>query len=161
MTGGVWLFAADRVGPPLRRWQSAGGAPASKPSSGFAVQADESGGLVVTYAVDGKAVAAVGPNQKDLLWTQSTGEDAASVIVGAPQPAGENRWVVTDLAGRVLVLDGTTGKPLAAQSVGLPGAVPAAASGVAANSALTVLSDGSAVVSELPKREPAAPPKKE
>jgi len=159
VTGGVWLFAADRVGPPLRRWQSAGGTPASKPSSGFAVQAAASGGLVATYTVDGKAVAAVGPDQKDLLWTESIGEDA--VIVGAPQPAGENRWVVTDLAGRVLVLDGATGKPLATHSVGLPGAVPAAASGVAANSALTVLSDGSAVVSELPNREPAAPPKKE
>ena len=61
---------------------------------------------------------------------------------------------MTDLAGRVVVLDGTTGAVLATQAVGLPGAVPAAASGVAANTALTPLSDGSAVVIELPTRDP-------
>ena len=155
-SGGVWLFAADRTGAPLRRWRPGGGSviPAGRPSSGFAVQAAEPGRVVVAYVVDGRAAAAVNPDREDPLWAARTGEDAAGAIVGAPQPAGDNRWVVTDLAGRVVVLDGTTGAVLATQAVGLPGAVPAAASGVAANSALTPLSDGSAVVIELPKREP-------
>jgi hypothetical protein len=152
-TGGVWMFAADRTGPPLRRWRPGGGSviPAGKPSSGFTAQPAGPGSLGVAFVADGKAAAAVDPNREDPLWAVRTGEDAGATIVGAPQPAGANRWVVTDLAGRVVVLDGTTGAVVAAQTVGLPGAVPAAASGVAVNSALTPLSDGSAVVIELPK----------
>ena len=152
-SGGVWMLAADRGGPHLRRWRG-GIIPAGRPSSGFAMQTAEPGRVVVAYVVDGKAVAAINPDREDPLWATPTGEDVASAIVGAPQPAGDNRWVVSDLAGRVMVLDGTTGEVLATQTVGLPGAVPAAASGVAANNALTPLSDGSAVVIELPKREP-------
>ena len=161
VTGGVWLFAADRSGPPLRRWQTGGGSiiPAGRPSSAFVVQGGP-GGVSVAYVVDGKAAAGIDPNRKDPLWAAKTGEDAGSTLVGAPQPAGDHRWVVTDLAGRVVLLDGTTGAAAAGLSVGLPGAVPAAASGVAAGAALTPLSDGSAVVIELPKKD-AAPPKKE
>jgi len=160
ITGGVWMFAADRAAPHLRRWRGGGGAiPAGRPSSGFAVQPAEPGRVVVVYAVDGKAVAAIDPDREDPLWAVPLGEDAANAAVGTPQPAGDNRWVVTDLAGRVLVLDRSTGAVLAVQAVGLPGAVPAAASGVGANSALTPLSDGSAVVIELPKREAPAPKK--
>jgi hypothetical protein len=161
VSGSVWLFAADRAGQPLRRWRpGAGPVPAGRPSSGFATQATEPGRVVVAYVVDGKTTAAIGPDHEDALWAKTTSEDASRAIVGTPQPAGANRWVVTDLAGRVMVIDGTTGDVLATQAVGLPGAVPAAASGVAANSALTPLSDGSAVVIELPKKESAAPPPK-
>jgi hypothetical protein len=159
VSGGVWMFAADRASPYLRRWRGGStGIPAGRPGAGFAVQPTPAGGVVVVYVVDGKAVAAIDPDHVDPLWSARTGEDAASAIVGTPQPAGDNRWVVTDLAGRVVVLDGATGGPLAARTVGLPGAVPAAATGVGANNALTPLSDGSAVVIELPNRPPA--PKK-
>jgi outer membrane protein assembly factor BamB len=161
-SGTVWLFAADKAGPALRHWKpgETSAIPSGKPSSGLAAQASDTAHTVVVYAVAGKVAAAVGPDpdRKDALWAARTGEDATSALVGAPQPAGANRWVITDLAGRVVVLDGTTGEPLARQTVGLPGAVPAAASGVAGNVALTPLSDGSAVVIELPK---PVEPKKE
>lgn len=155
-TGGVWMFANDRPGQPVRRWRPGGGSviPGGKPSSGFASQ-PTGVSIGVAYIVDGKVAAAVDPNREDPLWAVPTGQDTSAIIQGAPQAAGANRWVVTDLAGRVVVLDGTNGEVVATQTVGLPGAVPATASGVAANSALTPLSDGSAVVIELPK--PAAP----
>jgi outer membrane protein assembly factor BamB len=152
-SGSVWLFAADKGGLPLRRWHAGAHAlPPGKPSSGFAAQASSPGRTTAVYAVDGKSAAAVDPEKEDAIWSARTGEDATSTLVGAPQPAGANRWVITDLAGRVLVLDGTTGAELARQTVGLPGAVPAAPSAVIANTVLTPLSDGSAVVIELPAK---------
>jgi len=160
-SGSVWLFAADRAGQPLRRWRPGGASiiPVGRPSSAFAVQTSDPAHTVVAFIVDGKVAAAINPESEDPVWATRTGEDASSVIVGTPQPAGANRWVITDLAGRVLLVDGTSGEVIATQTVGLPGAVPAAASGVAGNSTLTPLSDGSAVVIELPK--PAMPGKKE
>ena len=56
------------------------------------------------YTVDGKLASAIDPNSDDALWAAKTGEDAASALVGAPQPAGDDRWVLTDLAGRVVVV---------------------------------------------------------
>jgi outer membrane protein assembly factor BamB len=149
--GVVRLFAADRTGPPLRYWRPGGTVPAGRPGSALVAQPADPTRTVVAYVVDGKAVAAISPEREDALWAVKTGDGANAVIVGAPQPAGANRWVVTDLAGRVLLLDGDGGEVVAALAVGLPGAVPAAASGVAAGRALTPLSDGSAAVIELPK----------
>jgi hypothetical protein len=60
---------------------------------------------------------------------------------------------MTDLAGRVFVIDGTNGEVLASQMVGSSGAVPVAASGVVAGKTLTPLSDGTAGMIELPKVE--------
>jgi hypothetical protein len=157
-SGSVWLFRADRAGPPLRRWQPGGAIPEGRPSSPFAVQGTDPTKLSVAYVVDGRSAAALSPDREEALWSARTGDDANSRIVGAPQPAGDNRWVVTDLAGRVVVLDGASGEVLARRTVGLPGAVPAVAGGVAANSALTPLSDGSAVVIDLPKSEPKPKP---
>jgi hypothetical protein len=162
-SGSVWLFAADRPGQQhIRRWRAGAGSPIppGKPAPGFAAQAADAARTVVTYVVEGKAVVAVGPDREEALWEQPirTAEDTSNLVVGLPQPAGANRWVATDLAGRVLLIDGSTGNVIATQTVGLPGAVPAAASGVAADRALTLLSDGSAVVVELPR---PAPPEKE
>jgi outer membrane protein assembly factor BamB len=153
-SGSISLFAADRPGAPLRRWQpgAESGIPSGRPSSPLATQAG-SGRSAVVYAIDGKLVVAIDPTGPAKLWQAQTGEDAMSVLVGAPQPTGDDRWVLTDLAGRVVVIDGSTGALLVAKSVGLPGAVPSAPSGTAANVILTPLSDGSAVVTELPKKE--------
>ena len=155
ITGGVWLFAANRDGQPLRRWRTGGGSviPAGRPSSAFVAQLTDPTRVTVAYVVDGNTAAAIDPERDEPLWAARTGDGVGGVIVGAPQPAGGNRWVVTDLAGRVVVRDGITGHAVATRSVGLPGAVPATASGVAATTALTPLSDGSAVLVELPKKE--------
>jgi hypothetical protein len=157
--GVVRLFAADRTGPPLRHWRPGGTIPAGRPSSALVAQPADPTRTVVVYVVDGKAVAAISPEREEPLWATRAGEDAGGTVVGAPQPAGANRWVVTDLDGRVLLFNGDTGEVVASQTVGLPGAVPAAPSGVAADRALTPLSDGSAVVIDLPKL--AAPQKEE
>jgi hypothetical protein len=159
-SGSAWLFAADKGGTHLRRWKPGDMSPipVGKPSSGVAAQSAGPMGSVAVYTVDGKAAVAIDPERDVALWTAHTGDDITNTLVGAPQPAGENRWVITDLSGRVLVLDGSTGKPLARLSIGLPGAVPSAASAVAGGTALTLLSDGSAVVGELPKLAPPPPP---
>lgn len=152
-SGSVWVYAADRAGAPLRRWKPGAedAIPAGRPTAAPAAQPGAAG-LVVVYAVDGKVAVALDPGADAALWSARTADDAGGALVGAPQPGGENRWVLTDLAGRVAVIDGKDGSVLATQSVGLPGAVPAAPSGVAAGVALTPLSDGSAVVIELPRK---------
>src|SRR5205823_2285082 len=49
-TGGVWLFAADRGGEPLRRWRPDGKlVPLGKPTAGFAVQTAPNGGRWAAY----------------------------------------------------------------------------------------------------------------
>lgn len=150
-SGSVWVYAADRPGNALKRWKAGEGSviPLGKPGA-LVVQVGK--GAAVVYAVDGKTAVGIDPSAADALWKANTGEDAAAVLVGTPQPAGDDRWLLTDLAGRVVLIDGTTGGVLSTQSAGLPGAVPAAPSGVAGVSALAVLSDGSAVVIELPKK---------
>ncbi|MBN9122669.1 MAG: hypothetical protein J0I06_26570, partial [Planctomycetes bacterium] len=118
-SGSVWLYASDRAGPHLRRWSPGeGGIPPGRPSSALVAQSG-AGRQVVVYAVDGKTAVALDPDARDALWTRSV-DDAAGALVGAPQPAGDDRWVLTDLTGRVVVLDGATGGVLAVQSVGLP-----------------------------------------
>lgn len=152
VSGSLWMFASDKPGGALRRWK-AGGAliPAGKQSSALVVQPGEANKVSVAYVVDGKAAAVIDPDREEPLWAVPISEEAGITAVGAPQPAGANRWVVTDLAGRVLLLDGATGAVLDAKPAGLPGAVPAAASGVAGDTALAPLSDGSAVVIDLKK----------
>ncbi len=154
-SGSVWLFAADKAGQALRRWRSgvASTIPAGKPGSGFTMQTIDPARMGVAYVVDGKAAVAISPEREDALWAARTGDDVSGTLVGLPQPTGDNRWVLTDLAGRVVLLDGTTGEVLATQAAGLPGAVPATASSVNANTALTPLTDGSAVVVELPQKK--------
>ena len=153
VSGSVWLFSADKAGQSLKRWKPGESViPTGRPGGAFAAQPGEGGKTVVAYVVDGKSAVAVGPDREDPLWAARIGDDAGITVVGAPQPAGDNRGLVTDLDGRVVLIDGTTGEPIAKLTAGLPGAVPAAASGVVANTALTPLSDGSAVVIELPKK---------
>lgn len=146
-SGGVWSFAADRAGPPLRRWSAGEAVPAGKPSAALVSNTDATK-PAIALVIDGKTVVALDPNRKDALWPMPPNDLA---VVGAPQPLAGNRWIVTDLTGRVLVLDGATGGTVEAKSVGLPGAVPASATGASADSALAPLTDGSVVVIELPK----------
>ncbi|HEY1190602.1 MAG TPA: PQQ-binding-like beta-propeller repeat protein, partial [Gemmata sp.] len=124
VSGGVWMFAADKAGTPLRRWRAGGTAlPAGKLSSEFAVQLRGENRVAVAYVVDGRAVGALDPDHEEPLWVAPTGDDASATVVGAPHPAGEGRWVATDLVGRVMLFDGATGGVLDTRAAGLPGAV--------------------------------------
>lgn len=163
MTGSVWLYAAGKGGTPLRRWRPDGVTiPNGTPTGRFAVQADADGRQRVAYAVgvraegadraETRAVVGLDPDRDAVLWVARSSDDAGGVLVGSPQPAGDGRWLVTDLAGRVLVLDPATGKPAVTIDVGLPGAVPGSAAVTAApGRVLCPLSDGSAAVIVLPQ----------
>ncbi|MCI0700716.1 MAG: PQQ-binding-like beta-propeller repeat protein, partial [Planctomycetia bacterium] len=85
-SGSVWLFAADRVGPHIRRWKPGGGViPEGKPSSPFALQNAEMMRIVVSYVADGKAAVAINPDREDPLWTARTapGDEVNNRIVGS------------------------------------------------------------------------------
>ncbi|MBX9585473.1 MAG: hypothetical protein K2X87_34635, partial [Gemmataceae bacterium] len=159
VTGGVWLFATGYSGEPLRRWLPGRTAdlPGGRPG-GFGVQADAGGKTTAVYAADGRRVVCLDPDADAPVWVTAAADDAGAVVVGAPVPAGDGRWLVTELGGRVRVLDGATGQEVLAKAVGLPGAVPAAAGVPAGDGRVLVpLSDGSAAVVEL--AAPAPEPK--
>lgn len=148
VTGGVWLFAADRAGDALRRWLpgKTTNLPAGRPT-GFGVQA-AGGKTTAAYVADGRVVG-LDPDADAPVWVTAA-VDGAPAVVGTPVPAGDGKWLVTDLGGRVRVLDGATGKEAGAKAVGLPGVVPAAAGLPAGDGRVLVpLSDGSAAVVEL------------
>jgi len=148
VTGSVWMFPADRPGQsqPIRRWRPSGGLPAGKPTSPFVVQTDTANRLLVTYTVENKFLVCLDPERDAPRWAKRVGEEAESAIfVGAPRPAGGGRWYVSDLGGRVTLVD-PEGETLDVLKIGLPGVVPAVAVGaVGGGSVLVPLSDGSTV----------------
>jgi PQQ-like domain len=157
VAGSVWLYAADRPGPYLKRWRPGSGLPAGEPTSSLAVQADASGRLVVAYTVKKKHVVCIDPEHDLPRWVVQPSVEIDGTLVGAPQPAGAGRWIVTDIGGRVTLFDaaGVKGGTLL---IGLPGSVPAtAASKVGETGVLAPLSDGSAVLLPLPAMPPTAP----
>ena len=115
--------------------------------------------LMVVFSVDQKRLVCLNADQDDLRWATAP-RDELSRVVGLPQPVGEDRWLVTDLAGQVAIVDGETGQTGATKEVGLPGTVPeAAAVMVGEGRAIVPLSDGSVSVVEFPSPAPAAAPK--
>ncbi|MBA4067242.1 MAG: hypothetical protein C0501_26750 [Isosphaera sp.] len=159
VTGGVSLYA-DRGGQPLRRWRPGkDGVPVGKVTSRLAVQPDAAGRRVVAYTVEGAAVC-LDPDRDAPKWVVKAGDEADAALVGAPQPAGGGRWLLTDLGGRVRVVD-AGGGAAGELPAGVSGAVPAAAAGSAGGgAALLPLSDGSAVVLTVPVApEPIPEPK--
>lgn len=154
-TGGVWLFAADRGGDPLRRWLP--GRTVSLPGGRvgpFGVFTDPAGKTSVCYAVEGKAderaaarwLVGLDPDRDDAAWVAPADEPT----VGAPAALPDGRWLVTDRAGVVTALAPDTGRPTGRASVGLPGAIPAAAGVPAGDAVLVPLTDGSAALAPLP-----------
>lgn len=155
-TGGVYLYAADGGDAPIRRWVPGRTAalPGGKVLSDFAVQTDPAGRQFAAYVVDGKRVVCLNVDADDPLWVTPAADHAGRMLVGSPVPIGDGRWLVTDLAGRLAVLDGETGRAVASREVGLPGAVPAAAGVPVGDRVLLPLSDGSAAVVELQETQP-------
>jgi outer membrane protein assembly factor BamB len=157
VSGSVWLYAADRAGPPLRRWKPGSGIPAGKPSSAFTLQTPAGQRPVATYTVDNKHVVCIDPEQEAPKWSTAVTDTTEGTLVGPPQSLGDGRWTTTDLGGRLTVLD-TAGAKTGTVFLGLPGAVPAvAAAPIGGDAALFALSDGSTVVVRLPAPVTAAP----
>ena len=149
-TGSVWLYATDRPTQSVRRWRPGGGLPAGKPTSPFVLQPDAGGRTVVTYTVENKFVVCLDPDRDLPRWARQASEDADGSLVGSPRPAGQGRWLVSDLGGRVSLFD-AEGEKAAAVPIGLAGVVPAvAAAPVGGTGVLAPLSDGSAVLLTLP-----------
>lgn len=149
-TGGVWLYSLDRGDPPIRRWLPGRTAllPAGKVSE-FATQTDAAGRQMVVYTVNRKRLVCIDVDRDDLRWVTEPGGETSDVV-GSAQPAGDGRWLSTDLTGRVTIYDGETGRAVAVKEVGLPGAVPAtAAVFIGDGRAVVPLSDGSAAVVEF------------
>ncbi|MDB5306965.1 MAG: hypothetical protein JWO38_1167 [Gemmataceae bacterium] len=157
VTGSVWLYGQERAETAVRRWVPGRtvSLPGGKASSGFAVQTDPAGRQLVVYVVDGKQVVCLDVDSNELRWVTPAGDDVGRSIVGLPHPMGDGRWLVTDLSGRVSVLDAETGRPTLTREVGLPGAVPAAAGVPVGDSRVVIpLSDGSTAVVEFPAVAP-------
>lgn len=158
VTGSLWLFDTARSGKPIRRWQPGIGIPGGEPSSSIVLQTDATGRTVAAYTVAGKFLVNIDPERDLPLWSVNTGEEPESALVGPPQPGGKGRWIATSLAGKVVVYDIASGKPTATLETGLPGSVPAVASGLlGTDSVLVSLSDGSSVVLRLPAAAAVAP----
>jgi hypothetical protein len=156
VAGSVWLYA-DRGGPPLKRWKPGDGLPAGEPTSPLVIQTDAGGRHVVAYTVKRKFLVCIDPDQHLPKMAVQPSDDPDALLVGSPQPAGRGRWLVTDLAGRLTLVD-AEGMKVTALAVGLHGVVPAKAAGLLGETAaLAALSDGSAVVLTLPG-PPAMPP---
>ena len=153
VTGGVWLYTADKPAAAVRRWLpgKAVGLPTGRPAGGFALQPDAGGKQVVAYVVNNKQVVCLDLNDDKPRWATPPNDDPTESVVGPPRPAGKDRWLLTELSGRVSILDGATGAAVMAKNVSLPGAIPAAAAVMADPSRVLVpLSDGSAAVLEFP-----------
>jgi hypothetical protein len=161
VTGGVWLFAADRGGAPMRRWRPDGTeVPVGKPTSGLAFQTGPSGGLSVAYVVDGRNVLFLDPDQENWRWAVRGEDGVERVIVGSPQPAGGGRWLVTDLGGRVTLFDPATRQRTVVGEVGLSGVVPVSAGVLAERSRVVIpLSDGTAALIGFAMPDVAPPPR--
>jgi hypothetical protein len=125
--------------------------PVGQPTSPLVLQSDPSGRTHVAYTVANRFLVCVEPDRDTPLWAVRAGEEAETAIVGAPQAAAGGRWIATDLAGRLVVHEGASGKVEMTLEIRLPGAVPAVAAGpLGSASILTALSDGSGVVIPLP-----------
>lgn len=150
VSGGVGLYDAARGGEPARRWVP--GRTAGLPGgrvTGLAVGAGADGRPAVVYVSDGRRLVCLDPEKDDPVWVGGAGDESGAVV-GLPRPAGGGKWLVTELGGRVKVLDGATGRPVVEKDVGLPGSVPAAAGVASAAGRVVVpLSDGSAAVVEV------------
>ena len=148
-TGGIWLYALDRVDTLLLRWIPgvAAALPNGKLTSNFAVQTDVTGRQLAAYVVNGRKVVCLDLDADQPRWVAAAKDDAGSIVVGTPHSAGDGRWLITELGGRVVILNAETGQPTSTREVGLPGAVPETAGvPIGDNRVLVPLSDGSAAI---------------
>jgi outer membrane protein assembly factor BamB len=156
VTGAVWLFPADRGGPAARQWVPGRtvSIPAGTIADSLVTRTDANGDRLAIYAVDGKRVVCLDLDRSEPKWVVVLGDDAGRTLVGTPQAIGKD-WLVTDLAGRVTVLNGETGETVTSREVALPGVVPAEpALAIDESRVLVPLSDGSAVVLPFPAAAP-------
>jgi hypothetical protein len=157
--GTVWLFATDRPGPPLKVLRPGTGLlPAGRPTSPLVAQRDAAGALVVAYILDERSLVCIDPVRNLPRCVVRLNDDPEVTVVGAPRAAGSGKWLVTDLAGKVHLVDTATGKVEAVASTGIPGTVPAVSgSALTGTSVLTPLSDGSAVILQMAIHPAPAP----
>jgi len=155
-TGNVWLYAANRIDAPQRRWRPGSALPLGQPTSAFSLTTDAQGRWRVTYTVANRLVVCLDPLQDAPLWVYRPAEEHTAALVGPPLPLPDGDWLTVDLSGRITRLAGKTGQALATSQLHLPGIFPVAAPCLTpGQDVLLPLSDGSFVLHPLP-----APPAK-
>lgn len=153
-TGSVVLFGLDRSENLLRRWVP--GVTAALPrgivSEEFAFQTDASGRTLAAYSVKDKHIVCLNLDADEPRWVANVNDDPTSLLVGSPIAYRDGRWLVTDLCGRVTLLD-AEGQPALIREIGLPGTVPLTAGVPLGESrAIVPLHDGSAALVELEEK---------
>jgi tetratricopeptide (TPR) repeat protein len=150
-SGNIWMYAADRIESPQRRWRPGTVLPLGQPTSPMNNATDTQGRLRVTYTVENRLVVCLDPQQDAPLWVYRPGEDQPASLVGPPLPLPNGDWVVVDLLGRLTRLQGTTGQAIATSHLHLPGIFPVAAPCLTpGQDILLPLSDGSFVLHAVP-----------
>jgi hypothetical protein len=152
-TGSITLFGLDRSDNLIRRWVP--GVTAALPngsvSPNFGLQTDAAGRTLAAYTVKAKQVVCLDLDADEPRWITPPSEES---LVGSPVALGEGKWLITDLGGRVSVLNAETGQPIITREAGLAGAIPeTAAVPLGANRVLIPLSDGSAALIDLVEKK--------
>jgi len=152
-TGSVTLFGLDRSDNLIRRWVPGVTAalPSGEVSTIFGLQTDSAGRMLVAYTVKRKQAVCLDADADEPRWITPASEES---LVGSPVPLGDGKWLLTDLGGRVSVLNADSGHPAITRDAGFPGAVPeTAAVPLGMNRVLVPLSDGSAALIDLAEKK--------
>lgn len=150
-TGNVWLYTADRIEAPPRRWRPGSALPLGQPTSALSLTTDAQGRWRVTYTVENRLVVCLDPQQDTPLWVHRPQEEQSAALVGPPLPLPDGDWLVLDLAGGITRLAGKTGQALVTSPLHLSGIFPVAAPCLTpSQDILLPLSDGSFVLQALP-----------
>jgi hypothetical protein len=111
-SGNVWMYDADAVADPIRRWRAGkddpdNPIPAGKPTTGFVV-GTTAAGVVVTYLVENRHVVAIAPGSEKALWVVRR-LGSADILGGVPHGTA---FLFTDIAGIVTAYDQLLGEKL-------------------------------------------------
>ena len=143
--GNVWLFDADRVAEPIRRWRGTadGPMPPGEPTGGFLLIETGSRPRIV-FAIGHRHLVCLDPDGEKPAWVVRAADAQPDLLGWSAGTAGQ--VVVTDQAGRVTIYAIDDGKSLASAKPDLPDLFPqTAAVAFAGDRLLMPLGDGSAV----------------
>jgi predicted Zn finger-like uncharacterized protein len=142
--GVLYLFDANKLGEPLRRWRSTDQAkfPTGPVTDRLAVIKDEKRSILVA-CVDGRHFVALSPDQADPVWINRDVASGELPLIG--WVSSNSQILATESNGRVTIIDGLAGTSKLGPV--LPGgfAASSSASWISSTSALLPLADGTLI----------------